>query len=81
MQDLLVTNLDEGVKEKILNLLWKKSYDFSKDKNYGKLVLNFLKTNPSTTAEQKHLYEEIISVHNTLFKKLIDKTLESISIA
>lgn len=78
LQDMIADNVGDNIKEKILNLLWNKSYDFSKDKNYGKLVLSLLKSNPPTNDKQKHLFEEIAAVHNTLFKKLMNKILESV---
>ncbi|XP_046474742.1 uncharacterized protein [Neodiprion pinetum] len=80
LQDLVVANIDDNIKEKVLGLLWKKSYDFSRDKNYGKLILSILKTNPPTTVQQQHFYEEIVADHNTLFKKLMAKMLESNSV-
>ncbi|XP_048509465.1 uncharacterized protein LOC105684232 isoform X2 [Athalia rosae] len=77
LQDLLIPNLDISTREKVLHLLWRASYDFSRDKSYGKLILTILKTNPPVTPQQKRSFEDINAVHNTLFTKLINKMLET----
>lgn len=63
--------------DKITKLFSAKAFYYSKDKNFGKLVLSFLKMNITLSEEQKSLMAEVAIVNETLFKKLIENILRN----
>lgn len=64
--------------DKIIKLFSGKALSYSKDKNFGKLVLSFLKINTTLSEEQKSLMVEIAAINETLFKKAIENLLRKI---
>lgn len=63
--------------DKIIKLFLGKALYYSKDKNFGKLVLSFLKINTTLSEEQKNMMAEIVAVNETLFKKPIENILKN----
>jgi len=62
---------------KIIKLFSRKAFYYSKDKNFGKLVLSFLKINTTLSEEQKNVMVEVAAVNETLFKKAIENILRN----
>lgn len=62
---------------KMIKLFSGKALCYSKDKNFGKLILSFLKTNTTLSEEQKNLMFEIAAINETLFKKAIENILRN----
>lgn len=60
---------------KVIKLLSGKALCYSKDKNYGKLILSFLKINTTLSEEQKNSMLEIAAINETLFKRPIENIL------
>jgi len=54
-----------------------KALYYSKDKNFGKLVLLFLKINTALSEEQKSIMAEVAAVNETLFKKPMENILRN----
>ncbi|EFN80202.1 uncharacterized protein LOC105187075 [Harpegnathos saltator] len=75
LQNFLSVRLDHDIISRVIKLFSGKAFCYSKDKNFGKLILSFLKINTTLSEEQKHLMLEIISVNETLFKKPIENIL------
>lgn len=63
--------------DKIIKLFSSKALYYSKDKNFGKLVLSFLKINTTLSEEQKNVMAEVVAVNETLFKKPIENILRN----
>lgn len=63
--------------DKIIKLFSGKALYCSKDKNFGKLVLSFLKINTTLSEEQKNVMAEVVAVNETLFKKPIENILRN----
>lgn len=63
--------------DKIIKLFSSKALYYSKDKNFGKLVLSFLKINTMLSEEQKNVMAEVVAVNETLFKKPIENILRN----
>lgn len=61
--------------DQIIKLFSEKALYYSKDKNFGKLVLSFLKVNTALSEEQKSIMTEVAAVNKTLFKKPIESIL------
>ncbi|CAL7949465.1 unnamed protein product [Xylocopa violacea] len=78
LNTLVTTKADIIINDRLIQLLFEKAVDFAKDKNFGKLVLSFVKTNIKFSEEQKHLLWEIANVHETLFKRPIEKILKAV---
>ncbi|KYM96530.1 PREDICTED: uncharacterized protein LOC108779347 [Cyphomyrmex costatus] len=77
LQNILSVRLDHNMIDKIIKLFLEKALCYSKDKNFGKLILLFLKINTALTEEQKNVIAEIAVVNETLFKKLIENILKN----
>ncbi|XP_076762558.1 uncharacterized protein LOC143430303 [Xylocopa sonorina] len=78
LNTLVATEADIIISDTLIRLLFEKAVDFAKDKNFGKLVLSFVKTNIKFSEEQKHLLWEIVNIHETLFKRPIEKILKAV---
>jgi hypothetical protein len=63
--------------DKVTKLFSGKALCYSKNKNFGKLVLSFLKINTTLSKEQKSLMAEIIAVNETLFKRPMENILRN----
>jgi len=63
--------------DKVTKLFSGKALCYSKDKNFGKLILSFLKINIVLSEEQKSLMGEIIAVNETLFKRPMENILRN----
>lgn len=63
--------------DKIIKLFLGKALYYSKDKNFGKLILSFLKINTALSEEQKSVMAEVAAVNETLFKKPIENILRN----
>ncbi|XP_034936513.1 uncharacterized protein [Chelonus insularis] len=74
---LIDSKVENSLKDRLLTLLAEKATTFSKDKNYGKFILSFIKTNPPYSQEQKNNLDEIAAVNETIFKKAIEKILQN----
>jgi len=57
-QNFLSVRLDHNTTDKIIKLFSGKTLYYSKDKNFGKLVLSFLKINTALSKEQKNIMAE-----------------------
>lgn len=77
LQNLLSVRLDDSMIDEIIKLFSRKALYYSKDKNFGKLVLSFLKINTTLSEEQKSVMVEIAAVNETLFKKPIENILRN----
>ncbi|XP_018350331.1 PREDICTED: uncharacterized protein LOC108753336 [Trachymyrmex septentrionalis] len=77
LQSLLSVRLDHNMIDKIIKLFLEKALCYSKDKNFGKFILSFLKINTVLTEEQKNVMAEIAAVNETLFKKPIENILRN----
>ncbi|XP_025072922.1 uncharacterized protein LOC105422324 isoform X2 [Pogonomyrmex barbatus] len=77
LQNFLSIRLDHNMLDKIIKLFSGKALYFSKDKNFGKLVLSFLKINTTLSKDQKNLMIEVAAVNETLFKKPIENILRN----
>ncbi|XP_012222075.1 uncharacterized protein [Linepithema humile] len=77
LQNFLSVKLNHNMIDKIIKLFSAKALYYSKDKNFGKLILSLLKMNTTLTEEQKNLMAEIATVNETLFKKLIENILRN----
>lgn len=64
--------------DKVIKLFLGKALYYSKDKNFGKLVLSFLKSNTILSEKQKNQIAEITAVNETFFKKPIENILNNI---
>lgn len=63
---------------KFVKLFSAKALCYSKDKNFGKLILSFLKINNTILSEdQRILIAEIATVNETIFKKPIENILRN----
>lgn len=69
--------MDPNMIDKIIKLFSDKALYYSKDKNFGKLVLSFLKINTTLSEEQKNVMVEVVAVNETLFKKPIENILRN----
>ncbi|XP_076657420.1 uncharacterized protein LOC143361712 [Halictus rubicundus] len=76
LHHLISARLDDATKEKFLQLLSVKALDFSREKNFGKLVLLFIKINVNFSEQQKFLLLEIANMNQTFFKKPIQNMLK-----
>ncbi|XP_078036064.1 uncharacterized protein LOC144469530 isoform X2 [Augochlora pura] len=76
LHNLISVKLDDATKEKFIQLLSGKALDFSRDKNFGRLVLLFIKTNLTFSEQQKLLLWEIANINQTFFKKPIQNLLK-----
>ncbi|XP_014484733.1 PREDICTED: uncharacterized protein LOC106749598 [Dinoponera quadriceps] len=77
LQNLLSIRLDHDMIDNVIKLFLGKALYYSKDKNFGKLVLSFLKINTTLSQEQKNSMLEITIIHETLFKKPIENLLRN----
>ncbi|XP_012536252.1 uncharacterized protein LOC105836627 [Monomorium pharaonis] len=77
LQNFLSTKLDHNMIDKTIKLFSEKALYYSKDKNFGKLVLSFLKNNTTLSEEQKTMMIEIAAVNDTFFKKPIENILRN----
>lgn len=77
LQNFLSRRLDHDMIDKIIKLFSEKELHYSKDKNFGKLVLSFLKINTALTEEQKNIMAEVVAVNETLFKKPMEIILKN----
>ncbi|TGZ51523.1 uncharacterized protein [Temnothorax longispinosus] len=75
LQNFLSIRLDHNMTDKVIKLFSEKALNYSKDKNFGKLVLSFLKVNTALSEEQKSIMTEVAAVNETLFKKPIESIL------
>ncbi|XP_011872262.1 PREDICTED: uncharacterized protein LOC105564480 [Vollenhovia emeryi] len=75
LQNFLSVRLDHNTTDKVVKLFLGKALCYSKDKNFGKLVLSFLKTNTTLSEEQKSIMTEVAAVNETLFKKPMENIL------
>lgn len=64
--------------DKVTKLFSEKAVCYSKNKNFGKLMLSFLKSNTTLSEKQKNRIVEIAAVNETFFKKLIENILSNI---
>ncbi|XP_032667984.1 uncharacterized protein LOC116842628 isoform X2 [Odontomachus brunneus] len=78
LQNFLSIKLDHDMISKVIKLFSEKALCYSKDKNFGKLILSFLKINTILSEEQKNLMLEIAAINETLFKKAIESILRNI---
>lgn len=78
LQNFLSVKLDRNMIDKVIKLFSEKALYYSKDKNFGKLVLSFLKINTALSEEQKIIMTEVAAVNETLFKKPIENILRNI---
>lgn len=76
-QLLNVQLVDNDSKNKLLDLLMEKASTYSRDKNYGKFILSFVKLNAPYTEEQKSLLNEIVAVNETIFKRAMESLLKN----
>ncbi|XP_015439700.1 PREDICTED: uncharacterized protein LOC107194573 [Dufourea novaeangliae] len=76
LQNLMTVKTDTVTNEKFIRMLSEKAYDFSTDKNFGKLVLLFIKTNLNFSEQQKLLLWEITNINQTFFKRPIENILK-----
>ncbi|XP_011689012.1 PREDICTED: uncharacterized protein LOC105450729 [Wasmannia auropunctata] len=76
LQNFLSVRLDHNMIDKITKLFSEKALCYSKDKNFGKLVLSFLKVITALSEEQKSVMTEIAAVNETLFKKPMENILK-----
>lgn len=77
LRTLIDTKTDITTNDKLIQLLFEKAIDFAKDKNFGKLVLSFIKSNIKFSDEQKQSLWEIANINQTLFKRPIQNVLKS----
>ncbi|XP_019886077.2 uncharacterized protein LOC105275889 [Ooceraea biroi] len=77
LQNFLSVRFDHNMIDKVTKLFSGKALCYSKDKNFGKLLLSFLKINTMLSEEQKNLMGEIIAVNETLFKRPMENLLRS----
>lgn len=78
LQGLLSMKTDHRTNDKIIELFSENALHFAEDKNFGKLVLSFLKTNTEFSKEQKISLQEIADIMQTLFKKPIQNIINNI---
>ncbi|XP_012164097.1 uncharacterized protein LOC105665748 isoform X1 [Bombus terrestris] len=71
LRTLINTKTDITTNDKLIQLLFEKTVDFAKDKNFGKLVLSLIKSNIKFSDEQKQSLWEIANTNQTLYKKPI----------
>ncbi|KAH0539535.1 uncharacterized protein LOC123259444 [Cotesia glomerata] len=72
---LINIKIDNNLKDRLIQLLLDKSTTFSKDKNYSKFILSFIKLNPPFSGEQKSSLDEIVAINETIFKKAMESIL------
>ncbi|CAK9822874.1 hypothetical protein ANTRET_LOCUS1315 [Anthophora retusa] len=77
LHNLISVKTDTATNDKIIALLYGKALDFAKDKNFGKLVLSFIKVNINFSKEQKCLLEEIANANQTFFRRPIQNILKA----
>jgi len=77
LQNFLSVRLDHNMIDKVTKLFSGKALCYSKNKNFGKLLLSFLKINTILSEEQKNLMREIIAVNETLFKRPMENILRN----
>ncbi|KOC63319.1 hypothetical protein WH47_04768 [Habropoda laboriosa] len=77
LYNLISVKTDIATNDKIIELLYAKALDFAKDKNFGKLVLSFIKLNINFSEEQKCLLGEIANTNETFFKRPIQNILKA----
>nr|XP_033328242.1 uncharacterized protein LOC117221407 [Megalopta genalis]XP_033328243.1 uncharacterized protein LOC117221407 [Megalopta genalis] len=76
LDNLISVKLDDVTKDKFIQLLSEKALDFSREKNFGKLLLLFIKVNLNFSDQQKFLMQEIANINQTFFKKPIQNLLK-----
>lgn len=74
---LISSKTDTSINDKLVQLLSDKAIEYANDKNFGKLVLSFVKRNNEFSNEKKHLLWEISNVNETFFKKPIQNVLKN----
>ncbi|XP_012150020.1 uncharacterized protein LOC105663731 isoform X2 [Megachile rotundata] len=77
LHSLISTKTDITTNDKLIQLLSEKAFDFAKNKDFGKLILSFIKINANFSDQQKHLLREIANINQTLFKNPIQNMLNS----
>ncbi|XP_017763880.1 PREDICTED: uncharacterized protein LOC108553484 [Eufriesea mexicana] len=77
LHTLIATKTDTNINDKLIQLLSEKAVDFAKDKNFGKLILSFIKSNIKFSNEQKHSLWDIANINQTLFKRPIQNILKT----
>lgn len=77
LYNLISTKSDIATNDKLIQLLSEKAFDFAKNKDFGKLVLSFIKINANFSDQQKHLLREIANINQTLFKNPIQNMLNA----
>ncbi|XP_076284174.1 uncharacterized protein LOC143210838 [Lasioglossum baleicum] len=78
LHNLMSVRLDDSTKQKFIQLISEKALEFSKEKNFGKLVLLFIKINVNFSEQQKFLLQEIANINQTFFKKPIQNMLKDL---
>ncbi|CAG5099899.1 Similar to Protein C1orf43 homolog (Rattus norvegicus) [Cotesia congregata] len=76
---LINIKIDNNLKDRLIQLLLDKSTTFSKDKNYSKFILSFIKLNPPFSGEQKSSLDEIVAINETIFKKAMESLLNKMN--
>ncbi|XP_020290683.1 uncharacterized protein LOC109858110 isoform X2 [Pseudomyrmex gracilis] len=77
LQNFLSVRFDSNMIDKVTKLFLEKAVCYSKNKNFGKLILSFLKSNTTLSEEQKNRIAEVAAVNETFFKKLIENILSN----
>lgn len=77
LHSLISTKTDITINDKLIQLLSEKAFDFAKNKDFGKLILSFIKMNVNFSDQQKHLLWEIANINQTLFKNAIQNMLNA----
>ncbi|XP_076638484.1 uncharacterized protein LOC143350323 isoform X1 [Colletes latitarsis] len=76
--NLISIKTDIATNDKLIQLLSQAALDFAKDKNFGKLVLLFIKVNTNFSEQQLYLLREIANINQTLFKRPIQNILKTL---
>ena len=77
LHNLISTKTDTTTNDKLIQLLSKRAFDFARNKDFGKLILSFVKMNVHFSEQQKQLLREMANINQTLFKKPIQNMLNA----
>ncbi|XP_066589872.1 uncharacterized protein [Prorops nasuta] len=78
LQITLFVKIDSSSKDKLINLLLDKALLFSKDKEFGKFLLSFVKTNSPFSDDQLESLKETVSLNESIFKRTLETILINI---
>ena len=67
---------EDGMKNRLLDILFEKASVYSGNKNYSKFIISFIKLNSPFTEDEKNLLGQLVAENKTMFRNVMNNLIE-----